>query len=95
MAVYEEKGTRGFHCDLRWKNWKYQGNLQGARSTGNGLARFPSYGTMSSDNSDTEREFDGSDKSKWKTFYDDAVRLCRSELGSDGVKWFNGGWGAI
>ena len=45
---------------------------------------------MSSDNTDTEREFDGSDKSKWKAFYDDAVRICRSELGSDGVKWFNG-----
>ena len=49
------KGHPQFSLRSTLRNWKYQGNLQGARSTGNGLARFPSYGTMSSDNSDTER----------------------------------------
>ena len=80
------KGHPQFSLRSTLRNWKYQGNLQGARSTGNGLARFPSYGTMSSDNSDTERKFDGSDKSKWKAFHGDAVRLSagRVQLGSAG-----------
>ena len=34
--------------------------------------------------------FTGDEKEDWKIFYDDAIRICRQELGSEAVKWFNG-----
>ena len=33
---------------------------------------------------------DRDEKEDWKIFYDDAIRICRQELGSEAVKWFNG-----
>ena len=60
-----------------------------ARSTGKGLKRFPKPSTMSSDAKEA-KTYNGDKKEDWKAFYDEAVRICRQELGSAGVEWFNG-----
>ena len=44
---------------------------------------------MSTDAEDTKL-FNGDNKKDWKEFYDDAIRICRQELGSEAVKWFEG-----
>ena len=44
---------------------------------------------MSTDAEDTKL-FNGDNKKDWKEFHDDAIRICRQELGSEAVKWFEG-----
>ena len=44
---------------------------------------------MSSDAKEA-KTYNGDKKEDWKAFYDEAVRICRQELGSAGVEWFNG-----
>ena len=44
---------------------------------------------MSSDDKEA-KTYNGDKKEDWKAFYDEAVRICRQELGSAGVEWFNG-----
>ena len=44
---------------------------------------------MSSDDKEA-KTYNGDKKEDWKAFYDEAVRICRQELGSAGVDWFNG-----
>ena len=44
---------------------------------------------MSSDAKEA-KTYNGDKKEDWKAFYDEAVRICRQELGSVAVEWFNG-----
>ena len=87
-TLFLPEPTRSCHCDLHGLK---ETSLE--RTDINAHARQEkdsnaSYKTLKmSTDAKKLKLFAGDEKEDWKFFYDEAIRICRQELGSEAVKW--------